>query len=48
MIYPGKLTQAPSFRIGTIGRIAADDIERLLGAIADFLAERGIHLDAGT
>ncbi|MAE63372.1 MAG: 2-aminoethylphosphonate--pyruvate transaminase [Phycisphaeraceae bacterium] len=48
VIYPGKLTQAPSFRIGTIGRIAADDIERLLGAIADFLAERGIHLDAGT
>ncbi|MAE64067.1 MAG: 2-aminoethylphosphonate--pyruvate transaminase [Phycisphaeraceae bacterium] len=44
VIYPGKLTQAPSFRIGTIGRITAENVERLLGAIEDYLVERGIDL----
>jgi 2-aminoethylphosphonate-pyruvate transaminase len=33
IIYPGKLSQAPCFRIGTIGRLDAGDIERLLDAI---------------
>lgn len=33
IIYPGKLTQEPCFRIGTIGRLNAGDIEKLLGAI---------------
>ena len=33
IIYPGKLSQEPCFRIGTIGRLEANDIERLLEAI---------------
>jgi 2-aminoethylphosphonate-pyruvate transaminase len=33
LIYPGKLSQEPCFRIGTIGRLDADDIRRLLEAI---------------
>ena len=40
MIYPGKLTQQPSFRIGCIGAIEADDIARALQAMAAFVEER--------
>ena len=39
-IYPGKLTEAETFRIGNIGEIYPEDIEKLTGIIADFLAER--------
>jgi 2-aminoethylphosphonate-pyruvate transaminase len=34
VIYPGKLSQEPCFRIGTIGRLDTKDIEALLAAIA--------------
>jgi 2-aminoethylphosphonate-pyruvate transaminase len=37
IIYPGKLSQTPSFRIGTIGKIDTDDIERLLEAVREFV-----------
>ena len=37
IIYPGKLSQTPSFRIGTIGKIDSEDIERLLKAIREFV-----------
>jgi 2-aminoethylphosphonate-pyruvate transaminase len=33
VIYPGKLSRAECFRIGTIGRLSAGDIENLLDAI---------------
>ena len=33
IIYPGKLSQEPCFRIGTIGRLEVKDIEALLQAI---------------
>ncbi len=33
IIYPGKLSQEPCFRIGTIGRMDANDIQALLEAI---------------
>ncbi len=33
IIYPGKLTQTDTFRIGTIGRLFPADIEQLLGAV---------------
>ncbi|MDG2382154.1 MAG: 2-aminoethylphosphonate--pyruvate transaminase [Pirellulaceae bacterium] len=33
VIYPGKVTNIESFRIGTIGEVYPDDIERLLKAI---------------
>jgi 2-aminoethylphosphonate-pyruvate transaminase len=45
LIYPGKLSQEPCFRIGTIGRLDEKDIERLLGAIGgivDAMIGRGI------
>ncbi len=38
VIYPGKLTQTASFRIGCIGAIDQDDINRALAAIDAFLA----------
>jgi 2-aminoethylphosphonate-pyruvate transaminase len=37
LIYPGKLSQEPCFRIGTIGRLDAKDIERLLEGIGNVL-----------
>ncbi len=33
IIYPGKLSQEPCFRIGTIGRLHTADIDHLLSAI---------------
>ena len=33
VIYPGKLMDAPCFRIGTIGRIHPEDVDALLAAI---------------
>jgi 2-aminoethylphosphonate-pyruvate transaminase len=37
VLYPGKLTQADTFRIGTIGHVFADDIRRLLANVAETL-----------
>ena len=42
VIYPGKLTVAPSFRIGCIGRIGPDEMRGALAAIAATLAEMGV------
>ncbi len=42
VIYPGKLTVAPSFRIGCIGRIGAVEIRGALAAIRQSLAEMGV------
>ncbi len=39
LIYPGKLTQAETFRIGCIGAINGNDIERLLAAVEAVLGE---------
>ena len=33
VIYPGKLSQAPCFRIGTVGRLSSGQIKELLAAI---------------
>jgi 2-aminoethylphosphonate-pyruvate transaminase len=41
IIYPGKLTTQPCFRIGTIGRLFPTDIEALLLAIQRVLKEMG-------
>ncbi|MFC7475033.1 2-aminoethylphosphonate--pyruvate transaminase [Dankookia sp. GCM10030260] len=38
LIYPGKLTQAETFRIGCIGAIDRQDIQRLLAAVEATLA----------
>jgi 2-aminoethylphosphonate-pyruvate transaminase len=42
VIYPGKLTVAPSFRIGCIGRIGPDEMRGALAAIRAVLADMGV------
>jgi 2-aminoethylphosphonate-pyruvate transaminase len=42
LIYPGKLTVAPSFRIGCIGRLGAAEMQGALAAIRASLAEMGV------
>jgi 2-aminoethylphosphonate-pyruvate transaminase len=44
VIYPGKLTTAPSFRIGCIGRIGRAEIEGAIAAVAEVLGELGVTL----
>ena len=41
IIYPGKLTQVPTFRIGTIGRIFEADVRQLLAAVRDVMIDMG-------
>lgn len=36
VIYPGKVSNIPSFRIGTIGEVYPTDIQRLLTIISDY------------
>lgn len=38
-IYPGKVTEADTFRIGNIGEIYEEDIEKLTGIMNEFLKE---------
>jgi 2-aminoethylphosphonate-pyruvate transaminase len=42
VIYPGKLTVAPSFRIGCIGRIGPEEMRGALAAIEATLQEMGV------
>ena len=35
VIYPGKISAAPTFRIGSIGHVFPEDMERLLKAVAE-------------
>ena len=39
VIYPGKLSQADCFRIGNIGQIHREDIDRLLEAVGEVMGE---------
>ena len=39
LIYPGKLTKEPCFRVGTIGRLTPDDLQALVAAMREVLAE---------
>jgi 2-aminoethylphosphonate-pyruvate transaminase len=41
-IYPGKLTKAPSFRIGTIGQVDEKTMAGVVAAIKDVLAEMNV------
>ncbi len=38
VIYPGKVTDSDTFRIGTIGDVHAEDMVRLIDAVADAMA----------
>jgi 2-aminoethylphosphonate-pyruvate transaminase len=42
VLYPGKISQADTFRIGTIGHVFPPDIDRLLIAVDEALTEPGI------
>ena len=42
MIYPGKLTVAPSFRIGCIGRLDAGQMRGAVAAVREVLDELGV------
>lgn len=44
VIYPGKLTAEPCFRIGTIGHLFPDDLLKLTAAIGEVLEEMGVHV----
>jgi 2-aminoethylphosphonate-pyruvate transaminase len=42
-IYPGKLTERDTFRIGTIGQFDATLMRRVVAAIGEVLAELGVQ-----
>ena len=44
VIYPGKVSDADCFRIGTIGRIFPGDVAALLAAIREVITDLGIKL----
>ena len=37
ILYPGKTTKAETFRVGNIGEIYQDDIDKVAGLLSDFL-----------
>ena len=41
VIYPGKLTAAPSFRIGCIGDVGEDDMNRAVQLVGEWLQTQG-------
>lgn len=44
LIYPGKLTKADTFRLGSIGRLFENDMRQLVSAVADSLRVMGIEM----
>jgi 2-aminoethylphosphonate-pyruvate transaminase len=42
IIYPGKISQADTFRIGSVGRIFEADMRALVSAIHESLDEMGV------
>ncbi len=46
VIYPGKLTEAPSFRIGCIGRLGPPEMRGALAAVEAALEEMGVSSGA--
>ncbi len=42
VIYPGKLTVAPTFRIGCIGQLVREDLEAALAVIRETLNDMGV------
>lgn len=39
-IYPGKVTDAETFRVGNIGEIYPEDMEKLCAILADYWKEK--------
>jgi len=44
IIYPGKISQADTFRIGSIGRLFETDLRALLAAVSDVVAEMCVEM----
>ena len=44
LIYPGKLSTVPSFRIATIGEVRVEDVKALVEKIKEAFAEMNIRL----
>ena len=42
IIYPGKLTVSPSFRIGCIGNLGADEMEGVLAAVKEIIIKMSV------
>ncbi len=43
ILYPGKLTQVETFRVGCIGAIGPDELRHAVNAVRDTLREMGIR-----
>ena len=43
ILYPGKLTQVETFRVGCIGAIGRNEMQQAVNAVADTLREMGIR-----
>ena len=43
ILYPGKLTQVETFRVGCIGAIDSNELRNVVGAIADSLRALGLR-----
>ncbi|MEZ5931596.1 MAG: hypothetical protein R3F54_06560 [Alphaproteobacteria bacterium] len=43
VIYPGKLTVAPSFRIGCIGQVTPEDMKQAVAVIGEELLAMGVR-----
>jgi 2-aminoethylphosphonate-pyruvate transaminase len=43
VLYPGKLTQVETFRVGCIGAIGPAEMRQAVNAVRDTLAEMGIR-----
>jgi 2-aminoethylphosphonate-pyruvate transaminase len=46
ILYPGKLTQVETFRVGCIGAIGPDEMRSAVHAMGDALDEMGVRVDA--
>jgi 2-aminoethylphosphonate-pyruvate transaminase len=46
VLYPGKLTQVETFRVGCIGAIGPDEMRQAVNAVRDTLGEMGIRQTA--
>ena len=43
ILYPGKLTQVETFRVGCIGAVGPDEMRHAVNAVRDTLREMGIR-----
>ncbi len=46
VIYPGKVTDAETFRIGNIGDLTPEDMTHLIKCIKEVCVEMGVKLPA--